>query len=92
MWFVYDPGEPEFETYLTEEEAKTALKAIINRYEQEAIYAGWDKMVERACMGRVTHRVDLVDVTDDVLPDLIEDGAASEGDEFAEAFIEEVPT
>lgn len=91
MWFVYDPGDPEFELYQTEEDAKTEFAAIVERYRTEATLDNeWDEDVAGVCMGRVTHRVDLVDVTAAVLPDLIESEDATEGDTFAEAFVREV--
>lgn len=91
MWFVYDPKDPEFEVYRTEWEAKAAFEAIVERYRTEATLDNeWDEDVAGVCMGRVTHRVDLVDVTDKVLPALIESEDATEGDTFAEAFVREV--
>jgi len=93
MWFVYDPYEEEFRIYQKEEAAKKAFNKIIEAYQRDATQDGvWDMSVEQVCMGRITHRVVLQDVTPDDLADRIECGMASEGDEFAEAFIEEVPT
>jgi len=93
MWFVYDPEDPEFEVYLTEEEAKAAFEAIIKRYRTEAsLEYAWDEGIGGVCMGRVTHRVELrsVDTDPDDLAYLIECGVASEGDQFSEAFVIEV--
>ncbi len=66
MWFVYDPEDPEFEVYLTEEEAKAAFEAIIKRYRTEAsLEYAWDEGIGGVCMGRVTHRVELRSVDTD---------------------------
>lgn len=90
MWFVYDPEEG-FDLYESEEEAKAAFEKAIDRYRKEAILdREWSEAVERICMGRVTHEVELLPVVPDDLADMIECGMASEGDMFAEAFVKEV--
>lgn len=89
MWFVYDPEEG-FDLYESEEEAKAAFEKALERYRKEAILDEWDTDVERLCMGWVTHEVELLDVTPEVLADRVECGMASEGDVFMEAFVKEV--
>jgi hypothetical protein len=89
-WFVYSPYEQEISFYQTEEAAKKAFEEAIEEYRKESILDGeWDKAVEEVCMGRVTHEVELLPVVPDDLADRIECGMASEGDEFAEAYVKE---
>jgi len=90
MWFTYDPYDPEFETYPTEEAAKAAFKEILDRYRTEALTDGWDPDVERLCMGKVTHEVVLVPISPEVLADMIECGFATEKDEISEAVVNEI--
>jgi hypothetical protein len=90
MWFTYDPYDPEFAVYPTEEEAKAAFEKILDRFRTEALDDGWDLDVERLCMGRVTREVVLVPIPLDVLADMIVSGLATEGDEICEAVVDEI--
>lgn len=90
MWFTYDPYDPEFAVYPTEEEAKAAFEKILDRFRTEALDDDWDPDVERLCMGRVTREVVLVPIPLDVLADMIVSGLATEGDEICEAVVYEI--
>jgi hypothetical protein len=90
MWFTYDPYDPEFAVYPTEEEATAAFERILDRFRTEALDDGWDPDVERLCMGRVTREVVLVPIPPDVFADMIGCGFAAEGDEICEAVINEI--
>ena len=88
-WFVYDP-EDEFAIYQSEEAAKQAFEGRIEVWRKWCVENGeWDHDIDRVCMGKVTHEVELlpVDLPPEELLDLIACGMATEDSEFWDAFV-----
>jgi hypothetical protein len=69
--------------YPTEAAARAALDQAVAWYREDAYYGDiWDPDIERICMGRVTHRVHLLPVCEEM--------TYPGEDEYCEAFVRAV--